>query len=105
MTWIKACKIYQTQRGEGAKYMVPKKGTENYDIVKKIFDTMEKVPKKEKVEKEVVIVEASDVVIPPIKKTKVKKVPVPTENDLLRSTIRKEIMAEINGQGLNLTVS
>lgn len=103
MTWIKACKIYQTQRGEGSKYMVPKKGTEQYDIVKKIFDSMEKVPKKEKVQKEVVVVETQDVVIPPIKKKYIKK--QPTENDLLRSSIRQEIMDEINGQGLNLTVS
>ena len=48
MSWIKACKIYQTQRGEGAKYVVPKKGSDEYEIVKKIFDAMEKPPPKDK---------------------------------------------------------
>jgi hypothetical protein len=48
MSWIKACKIYQTQRGEDAKYLVPKKGSDEYEIVKKIFDAMEKPPPKDK---------------------------------------------------------
>ena len=52
MSWIKACKEYQNQRGEGAKYIVPKKGSDEYEIVKKIFDSMEKPPKKERNMKE-----------------------------------------------------
>lgn len=51
MTWIKACKEFQKQRGEDAKYLIPKKGSVEYDKVKAIYDAMEKPPKKEPVKK------------------------------------------------------
>jgi len=92
MSWIKACKIYQNQRGDDAKYLVPKKGSDDYEIVKKIFDAMEKPPLKErnikeqkkeynktvkanKLAVEEVLAGTGDtpVVIPVIKKTRVKK--------------------------------
>lgn len=57
MSWIKACKQYQLQRGDGAKYVVPKKGTEEYNIVRKIYESMEK---------------SQGVVEPPIKNVRVR---------------------------------
>lgn len=104
MSWIKACKQYQLQRGEGAKYVVPKKGSDEYEIVKKIFDSMEKPVKKDKANK-VVESPTDQVVIPPIKKNRVRTKKPPTENDLLRKSIRDEILAEIEKEGLqNLQV-
>lgn len=99
MSWIKACKEYQNQRGEGAKYIVPKKGSDEYEIVKKIFDSMEKPPKKEKTKKVAEPIEP--VVIPPIKKTRVKK---PSPESDLRKTIRDELIAEMKSKGLSLEV-
>lgn len=98
MTWVKACKQYQLQRGEGAKYIVPKKGSDEYEIVKKIFESMEKPPKKEKTKK---VAEQPAVVIPPIKRTRVKK---PSPESDLRKTIRDELIAEMKSQGLSLEV-
>lgn len=97
MTWVKACKKYQLQRGEGAKYIVPKKGSDEYEIVKKIFESMEKPPKKIKKVAEPI----EPVVIPPIKKTKVKK---PSPESDLRKTIRDELIAEMKSKGLSLEV-
>lgn len=51
MTWIKACKEFQKQRGEDAKYLIPKKGSSEYDKVKAIYDSMEKPVKKEPVKR------------------------------------------------------
>tara|TARA_R110000868_G_scaffold347981_1_gene608941 strand:- start:252 stop:563 length:312 start_codon:yes stop_codon:yes gene_type:complete len=100
MTWVKACKQYQLQRGEGAKYIVPKKGSDEYEIVKKIFESMEKPPKKEKTKKVAEPIEPP-VVIPPIKKTRVKK---PSPESDLRKTIRSELIAEMKSKGLSLEV-
>lgn len=96
MTWVKACKQYQLQRGEGAKYIVPKKGSDEYEIVKKIFESMEKPPKKEKTKKV-----AEPIELPPIKKTRVKK---PSPESDLRKTIRDELIAEMKSKGLSLEV-
>ena len=90
MSWIIACKQYQKQRGDGAKYVVPKKGSSEYDEVKKIFDSLEKAPKKEKVK--------------PEKKPKKEPVPVPKkeikQEDSIRTVIRNELIQQIREQGL-----
>ena len=91
MSWIIACKQYQKQRGDGAKYIVPKKGSSEYEEVKKIFDSLEKAPKKEKV------------------KPEKKPVPVPKkeikQEDSIRTVIRNELIQQIREQGLDsLTV-
>lgn len=87
MSWIIACKQYQKQRGDGAKYIVPKKGSSEYEEVKKIFDTLEKAPKKEKV------------------KPEKKPVPVPKkeikQEDSIRTVIRNELIQQIREQGLD----
>ena len=49
MSWIKACQIFRDQQGPDVKYKVPKKGTDEYDKVKVIFDGLDKPPKKERV--------------------------------------------------------
>jgi hypothetical protein len=95
MSWIIACKQYQKQRGDGAKYIVPKKGSSEYEEVKKIFDSLEKAPKKEKVK--------------PEKKPKKEPVPVPKkeikQEDSIRTVIRNELIQQIREQGLeSLTV-
>ena len=95
MSWIIACKQYQKQRGDGAKYIVPKKGSSEYEEVNKIFDSLEKPPKKEKVK--------------PEKKPKKEPVPVPKkeikQEDSIRTVIRNELIQQIREQGLDsLTV-
>ena len=92
MTWVKACKQYQLQRGEGAKYIVPKKGSDEYEIVKKIFESMEKPPKKEKTKKIAEQpIEPAVVAEPPVQK------PVPKK---IVSIDTSSLMQEVNRAGV-----
>lgn len=120
MSWIKACKEYQNQRGEGAKYIVPKKGSDEYEIVKKIFESMEKPAKKEKL---AVVKKIFDKATKEEKKEKKVKIVPPKksirksdrddegvegieyEETSIRKIIRDELIQQIREQGLDsLTV-
>lgn len=100
MSWIMACKEYQKQIGSD-KYRIPKKGTSEYDVVKKIFDGLPKPEKKEKVvkpkvKKEIVKPE-EEVMEIPLKKVKQKrksKLVDPVSDDI-RAKIRAELLAEM----------
>lgn len=78
MSWIKACKEFQLQRGEGAKYLVPKKGSDEYEKVNKIYDSMDKPLKKE-----------------PVKRVKTKKIKDDGSTDAIRQDIVQQIKKKI----------
>jgi len=103
MTWIIACKEYQKQTGS-EKYKVPRKGTAEYDAVKKIFDSLPKPEKKPKVVKPKVKedTENTESNESPIKlevlkvklpKSRKKKYDDPA-SDEIRAKIRAELLAE-----------
>ena len=106
MSWIKACKEYQNQRGEGAKYVVPKKGSAEYEEVKKIFDSLEKPPKKERNKKEydkqyykeVKENTKKDKKVAPKKKKDDEG--IKPEETSIRTVIRNELIQQIREQGL-----
>lgn len=98
MSWIIACKEYQKQTGSD-KYRIPKKGTAEYDAVKKIFDGLPKAEKKEKVvkpkvKKEVVKPEEEVMEVPLKVKQKRKSKLVDPVSDDIRAKIRAELLAE-----------
>ena len=94
MSWIIACKQYQKQRGDGAKYIVPKKGSSEYEEVKKIFDSLEKAPKKEKVKP------VKDEIPKKEKKVKIVAPKIEPEETSIRTIIRNELIQQIKEQGL-----
>ena len=103
MSWIIACKEYQKQTGSD-KYRIPKKGTAEYDAVKKIFDGLPKAEKKEKivkpkVKKEVVkpqeeVMEVMEVPLKKVKQKRKSKLVDPVSDDI-RAKIRAELLAEL----------
>ena len=104
MSWVKACKQYQIQRGEGAKYIVPKKGSDEYEIVKKIFESMEKPPPKEKPvsvpkEKKVKVVAPKKSIRKSDRDDDGLKNIQPEETNI-RKIIRDELIQQIREQGL-----
>ena len=104
MSWIIACKQYQKQRGDGAKYIVPKKGSSEYEEVKKIFDSLEKAPKKEKltvVKDEIPKKEKKVKIVAPKKKRDDEGIEgIEPEETSIRTIIRNELIQQIREQGL-----
>jgi len=97
MSWIIACKEYQKQTGSD-KYRIPKKGTPEYDAVKKIFDSLPKPEKvvKTRVKKEVVKPVSEDIMEVPLKvKQKRKSKLVDPVSDEIRAKIRAELLEEM----------
>lgn len=100
MTWIIACKEYQKQTGS-EKYKVPRKGTAEYDAVKKIFDSLPKPEKKPKVVKPKAKDETEsdespiklEVLKVKLPKSRKKKYDDPV-SDEIRAKIRAELLAE-----------
>ena len=115
MSWIIACKQYQKQRGDGAKYIVPKKGSSEYEEVKKIFDSLEKPPKKERNKKEYdkqyykavkentkgEKKEKKVKIVAPKKKSDDEGIKgIEPEETSIRTIIRNELIQQIKEQGL-----